>query len=454
MSKNMTIKAPKKREKKKRPGDLLIKIRDKIEYDDLTAQQKEAWKLFRDWYYSEKHADSQILRIGGLSGVGKSFLLRFIIEQMDFDEEECAVVAYTGQAVNVLRQDGILAKTIHSTFMHTTDEIILNEDGRPITRSGIPLTKLNFTPVRSLPDRIKLIICDEASFLPESLQELMTKYNTPILETGDPLQLPPVAGKQCFTMDNLDYFITQIMRQNLDSEIIKLATAIRNYEPVNLADYGREVTFLWAQNDNLETFMRFMPFFRGVDLIVSSTNKQRRELTDYYRRYIIRTNSPYPQRGERLICRRNDWNMKLNQFPLTNGTIGRALYTVSGADVNTSADTFIMDFQPEFIKNDYYDGLLCDAKFLRAPFGDKDMTYYENMNPGKKFEYAHVITTQLCQGASANSVLFMDNFAHDEEYHMRLRYTAVTRARQRLYYMLPKSRYGKYTDLTSGGRSQ
>ena len=92
-----------------------------------------------------------------------------------------------------------------------------------------------FTPIKKLPSSLQLIIIDEASFLPESLETIIQDYNVPILETGDPVQLPPVTGKQCFNMENLDYFMTDIMRQALDSEIIDLATKIRNYEPVDIS---------------------------------------------------------------------------------------------------------------------------------------------------------------------------------------------------------------------------
>lgn len=100
-----------------------------------------------------------------------------------------------------------------------------------------------------------------------------------------------------------------------------------------------------------------------------------------------------------------------------------------------------MDFIPDHTPDMAFEGMLCDAKFLGAPFGDKDMSYYERLNPGKKFEYAHVITVHASQGVTANTVMFLDSFMghNTQEYHMRLRYTAVTRAKSKLYYVLPRS---------------
>lgn len=437
---------------KKTSGLLLTKKgQSPIDYNDLSGSQKEGYSIFRDWYYSVKGGSNAILRIGGLAGTGKSFLIRYIIEQFGFDDEDCYVVAYTGQAVNVLRQDGILAKTINSTFTHSKDVPLLDKSGNPIYRSGIPVTTLKFVPIKSIPSSVKLVIVDEASFLPEYLEKLIQSYNVPIIEFGDPIQLPPVAGKQCFNMGNLDFFMTDIMRQHKDSEIIDLATKIRNYEPIVLSDYGREVKFLWAQESNSATFHRFRSLFRGSDIIISSTNKQRDEFTSLYRKHIIKTDSPFPVKGERLICRKNEWGLKLGQYPLTNGTIGTAVHTVGKSEQDPTTNTFTLDFQPDFISDDYYDGLLCDSKFLRTNFGNKDLTYYERLNPGKKFEFAHVTTCHLAQGGGYPTVMFLDSFNRDAEYHMRIRYTAVTRARKTLYFVLPTSKYPGWTDLTFGG---
>lgn len=430
---------------------LIIDDGHPIYYDDLTDSQKGFVKIFMDWYHSDKRK-KPILRVGGVGGSGKSYTLKYLLSQLRLSDDECYVVGYTGQSVNVLRQNGILAKTIHSTFMRPKEVPLLNDKGDQIYRYGIPLTTTKFVPVKKIPNTIKLVIIDEASFLPESLEKIIQGYNVPILETGDPVQLPPVTGKQCFNMNNLDFFMTDIMRQHADSEIIKLSVAIRNYDPINLKDFGRDVKFLWAQETMEDTFHRFRPFFKGVDTIVAATNKQRTTYTDLYRKEIVKTSSPFPRRGERLICRKNDWSRLIGPYPLTNGTQGEVLQTVGMGDVDSVTNTFTINFKPDYVRDDMYEDLLCDAKFIVAPFGEKDMSYYEKLNPGQKFEYAHVVTTHLSQGGSYDKVLFLDSFNRNAEYHMRLRYTAVTRARKTLYYMLPYSKnYPGWTDLKFGG---
>lgn len=374
-------------------------------------------------------------------------LLKYIVESEGFDTKDCVVVSYTGQAVNVLRQDGVMGKTIHSTFMRSKEEPVY-KNGTILTRRGIPIMKTVWVPVKSIPSSVKLIIVDESSFLSDTLEKQLASYGAPILELGDPLQLPPVGGKQCFYQSNLNYFMEEIMRQHKDSEILRLIFALKNGDAINLSEYGRQVKFIHAKDSMEHTFFQYRPFYSGVDMIITATNKQRQVITDLYREYIVKTKSPYPVKGEPLICRRNDWSLSIGPYPLTNGTIGYAKRTVGRSMIDTRSNIYYVDFQPMFIDNDYYDNLMCDAEFLTKPFGT-DKTNQAYYTPGQKLEYAHAITVHSSQGSQANKVLYMDTyFKGDPEYLMRLRYTAVSRAKNILYYVIPYSRYGKWSDLT------
>lgn len=437
--------------KKENKKPLLVSS-DHIDKGDLTPSQKEADKLFRDWFFSKKSKYNQVLRVGGCAGAGKSFWIRYLIEHYKFTQDDCMVVAYTGQAVNVLRQSGIMAKTIHSSFMYATEAPLLDNNGKQIYRRGIPLTKTEFVPIPSISSKIKLIIVDESSFVPVSLENVIKRYGTPILEVGDPVQLPPVTGKQCFNMDNLDFLLEGIMRQEADSEIVDIANRLRCDLPIKLSDYGRDVRFLWAQEDDERTFSRFKPFMRAADIIITSTNRQRSIITDLYRSKIVQTESPYPIKGEKLICRRNDWSLTIGPYPLTNGTQGVAVYKVGKSMVDKLTRTYVLDFRPSFISNDMFDGILCDSDYLHKEFGkSEEENFLAKFNIGHKFEFGYAITTHLSQGSQYDKVLFMDSPNRNAEYHMRLRYTAVTRAKKRLVWILPRAIGANglcWTDLT------
>lgn len=419
-----------------------------ITRDMLTKSQKKADEIFGEWYFSKKSRENQILRIGGGAGSGKTFLLRYLIDKYHFDQSSCYVMAYTGQAASVLRQNGVLGNTIHSSITYPKEVPIVDKrTGRQVYRRGIPLTRLSFVPLKALPRTVKLVIVDESSFLPKEMEDILKGYNIPILEIGDPIQLPPVASKQVFNMDTLDYFMEGVMRQNADSEIYDLSMKLRLRKNVDTAKYHKDVRFLYAQETIEETFYRFLPFFRNADVIITSTNKQRQIITDLYRKEIIGTDSPYPIADERVICRKNNRLLTLDQFNLANGTIGRSMDDVGRSQIDKRTNTFFMDFKPDVVADTdlYYDNLMCDAQFIKKPFGTPDELSYKR--PGEKFEFAHAITCHLAQGAQFDNVVYMDAFHGDPDYLARLRYTAVTRARQKLYYIIPHTDYPGWCDL-------
>lgn len=416
----------------------------------LTPGQKEAENRFCKWFYGEKskRPSGQILRIGGGSGAGKSFLIKYLVSKYHFTQSNCYIMSYTGQSVNVLRQNGVMAKTIHSSIMIPMEEEVINKKtGKPYMKNGIPLTMVKFKPMKSLPKSVKLIIVDEASFLPETLEQVLKMYRIPILEIGDPIQLPPVADAQCFRMDNLDYFIEGVMRQKADSELYDFLTRLRQGKNIDTRKYHDEVLFLYAQPTIEETFHRFFPFFKSADIIVTCTNKQRQVITDLYRKEIIGTESPFPVEGERMICRKNNQALSLDQYFLTNGTQGICMADVGRSMIDKRNKTFYMDFQPDVVADTelYYDNMICDTDFLMQPFGGNQMTSYKH--PGEKFEYAHAITTHLSQGAQYDTVLYMDAFFPDMDYQARIRYTASSRAKKRLIYIIPYSQYPGWFDL-------
>ena len=411
-----------------------------LSHIQLTKDQQNVIELFQDWFFSKEKKRHPVLRIGGYAGASKSTTLAYICKKFNLDTGNCMFVSYTGQAVNRLRQLGIPARTIHSSFMIPMKVKVRDKNGEIIKKNGIPLTKISWKPVEEIPSDIKLVIGDEWSFVPDDLEDMILRYNVPLLVFGDPLQLPPVHGSSRFVTENLDYLMTQIMRQNKDNDIVRLSMAIREDELIDPSKYTNgEVRFLHAQESPEKTFHTFKSFFKYADVIVSTTNKERQVFTDLYRDEIIHTDSKFPLYGEPLICRKNNWSMKLGDYPLTNGTLGRALSDVSKSEIKKNANAFFMDFKPDFINDDYFDNLRCDIKYFLAPFGDKpqfeaDTKYFQQS--GNRFEFAYVLTTHIVQGAEFDNVLFLDRPFGDAEFMRRLRYTAVTRARKYLMYMM------------------
>lgn len=423
----------KKKEKQLEPMRLPYSVLETI---TLTKDQKNLLEIFDDWYTKKKYKKIPVLRLGGTAGTGKSTMIQYICMKYEFSLENALFVGYTGQSVNVLRQLGIPASTIHSTFMHPEKLPVYDKNGKEMkNKDGIPITKVKWVPVQHISSNIKIIIGDEWSFVPNDLEDLILKYNCPVVVFGDPLQLPPVHGESRFREDTVHYLMTDIMRQAKDSEIIDLATRIREGDKIKPWKYQDEVRFLKYQDTIEDTFNTFYPFFKHSDVVVTVTNRQRQAITDLYRTRITKAEGPYPEAGEPLICRKNNWAIKVGPFPLTTGTMGYAINTVASSDIRRKYKVYYLDFQPDYITGDYFGNLMCDDSFLLKPFGKKDDIDAIREAPGAKIEYAYAVTTHLMQGSSADNVLFMDQWMGDKEYMRRLRYTAVTRARKYLVYI-------------------
>ena len=385
----------------------------------------------------------------GFIATHNTYFLKYLLDKYRFDQSECYVMSYTGQSVNVLRANGVMAYTIHASITHPREEPILDKKGQPIYKHGIQLTRTRFIPLSKLPDSVKLVIVDEASFLPKEFEDRLRRYGVPIFEIGDPLQLPPVLAEQCFRMETLNYFMEGVMRQNKDSELYDFLTHLRQMKNIDTTRYHNDVLFLYAQPTVEQTFMRFLPFFKNADVTIVSNNKQRQVVTDLYRKYVLKTSSPYPIKGERVISRKNNYDMPIcDQYFLSNGTQGVCMETVGRSEVNTKQKTFTMNFKPDVAQGteEYYDNMLCDSIFLHKPFGMEDPLAYKR--PGEKIEFAHAITAHLSQGAQYDTVVFMDSLLSDADYAARLRYTACSRARKRLIYIIPYcKRYPGYFAL-------
>ncbi|MHA7872284.1 MAG: ATP-dependent DNA helicase, partial [Hyphococcus sp.] len=139
--------------------------------------------------------DSQVFRLFGYAGAGKTTLARHIAENAGGD---VAFAAFTGKAAHVMRQKGCAeASTIHALIYRPASA---EEDGEPAftLRHDAPASKTD------------LIIIDECSMVDEDLGRDLLSFGKPVLVLGDPAQLPPVKGGGFFTDCAPDFMLTEI----------------------------------------------------------------------------------------------------------------------------------------------------------------------------------------------------------------------------------------------------
>lgn len=129
-------------------------------------------------------------------------------------------MAYTGKAAQVLASKGCPnATTAHKLLYWAT-----------LTAKGSYIFKPK--PSSELGE-YKVIVVDEVSMLPLEMWNLLLSHHIYVLACGDPGQLPPINPEDDnHVLDNPHVFLDEIMRQALDSEIIRLSMHIREGKPL------------------------------------------------------------------------------------------------------------------------------------------------------------------------------------------------------------------------------
>ena len=388
----------------------------------LTQKQEQgARECIADYINGEK-----CYIISGYAGAGKSTLVKVIIENLPgIDPEEDVVYAcYTGKAAQVLLKKGNKNVTTLHKLLY---ESIPKPDGTFFRK---PKETIDYD----------VVVVDEVSMAPKTLIELLFHHDCFIICLGDPFQLPPVDKDQ----DNgllarPHIFLDEIMRQALNSNIIRLSMKIRHHDKI---EYGKEDDAIVMPYEKLSTGV-----LKWGDQILVGTNKARININQTLRN--MQGRGPEPEEGEKVICLRNYWdNLATNDDPLVNGTVGHIynLYSsynkippyCGGQTIPVLYADFISDSNADF-------GTLCMDKH-QIITGERSLdarTIYKlnSRRPTQhlvpmEFTYAYAITYWKAQGSEWDKVIVMEEgFPYDKETHARAMYTAITRASQKVIWI-------------------
>ena len=387
-----------------------------IEYTD---EQKELIEKAVEWY-RDPDAD-QVFQYTGIAGTGKSLVMHAIIERLGLDECEISAMTYTGAAALVMRRNGFrTARTVHSTIYSPT---IDPKTGKVVfVLTGYPLGT-------------RLVCIDEASMINSELKDDIEWTNSKILVCGDAEnQLPPIHGKPAYLNKNDDIFrLTKIMRQAKDSAIINIASMVRRGDKPRKGIYNNGEVIVMSKkefDDNLDSIVK------NYNMIVCGYNRTRDNLNKDIRKFIYNYRSPLPHKGERLICRKNNWGIEVDGINLVNGLCGTALETVEINDF--SSDKYNLTFKADFMDVPFE--IQADYQYLIAPYPKRkemlDLNTKLKVNTFEKFEYAYAITTHVAQGSQFNKGVYIEEYIPDIS--KKLNYTGVTRFTNKCIYVIPK----------------
>ncbi|MEM8936063.1 MAG: AAA family ATPase, partial [Pseudomonadota bacterium] len=336
--------------------------------------------------------DSQVFRLFGYAGAGKTTLARHIADDADGD---VSFAAFTGKAAYVMRQKGCVdATTIHALIYRPS---AADDDGAP-----------SFTIRRDAPaSKADLIIVDECSMVDEDLGRDLLSFGKPVLVLGDPAQLPPVKGGGFFTDAEPDVMLTEIHRQAADNPIIRLSMAIRENEPFSeITDQCRVIS-----KEDLSTEDTL-----AADQVLVGSNKTRKRYNERLRA-LHGFADVTPEAGERLVCLRN--NKK-------KGLLNGGVWTVASRR-SPRKDRVRLSVTPE------EGGRAITVSTPRAFFTDGPETVpFQNRRGADEFDYGYALTVHKAQGSQWDSLVLFDESYMFREHRLRWLYTGVTRAAEKL----------------------
>ena len=398
----------------------------------LTDEQDSIINLAIKWFNNDS---SQTFELSGSAGTGKSLVLHEIVKRLGLKDLEYVAAAYTGAAAIVMRRNNFdKASTIHSLLY----QFVEGKD--PLTGK-----KVKHFIWRGVPSFVKLIIIDEAGMCDMNIRRDLERTGKKILVAGDINQLPPVSGSQAYFTDTSKvHFLTKIMRQNQDSAIVFLSQALLQGKRLKEGVYGNgEVIVLPRKEfkENIEDCIRV------YGTILCGMNKTRDELNKLVREDVLGYDNPLPYIGERLINRKNIWELEIDDgIALVNGTIGRSLNNVDQSRYRKGM--FVIDFKPDYTR-DYFKDLEVDYEYFIANSNRRKEIKELVYSDGAKMEYAYACTTHVAQGSQFDTgIYYQEYFPKDSN---NLHYTGITRFRNKMLFVIPDYRRIYSADTTFKG---
>lgn len=375
------------------------------------------------------------ITIGGLAGTGKTYLISEIRKEIYnlWKHLSVAFIAFTGKASSVLNSK--LSEN-NSFFYKDNVSTIHSLIYKPEVKYDSKIKQFVIVKwIKKEELEYDLIIVDEASMINQQIWKDLLEYEIPIIAVGDHGQLPPI-GDGFSLMTSPHYILTEIKRQALNNPIIRLSLDIRNgveipdgfYDP----NYKGVFKGSW-KSDNCRKTFDSIDFLNDDTIILCGKNRSRVMINQMVRNKLGFTNyEPYP--GERVIFLRNNYNSHV-----FNGMLGKTLFFLYEAK-NIYDMTVLLDgFENP------YSGLVFNGCFGQEDYGIgmselQDKKYYKvikksNHSTIDLCDYGYCISTHKSQGSEFKKVVcFIEkSYYWDEEYMKKWLYTAVTRAKEKLF---------------------
>ena len=393
----------------------------------LNNEQEDLVKKIIHWY---KYESKQVFQYAGGAGRGKSVVMNAALYRLALDMNTVLPMAYTGAASLVMRTKGLYnAKTIHSSLFKPVEEFNVDSDGNLVLDNYFnkPKSRLGFVPIDT--SYASLFSIDEGGTAPFAMKDKIECRDKKILVAGDLDQLPPVKDKPAYLVDGDVHILHQPMRQAEDDGIFHISERCRLGLPIHKGWYGNALVI---DEDELTVDM-----ILKSDIMICSVNKTRDYWNNKIRRDILGIVSDLPVHNERMICRKNNWNIDIDGINLVNGLIGQVS---NYPDVGCyDGKTFKIDFKPNLL-NQSFMNVPVDFNYYTAPYNMKEEAKNNRYAQGEKFEFAYCISSYLSQGSEAANVIYIEeDFIPSMQRNTN--YVGASRAKNFLIYVKKKRRF-------------
>lgn len=398
----------------------------------LNAGQEAARKAAVNWYYN---SPEQVFEISGGAGTGKTFTIWEILKSLKLKPNQYMAMAYTGQASTVMRTRGFAnARTIHSSLYELVEIDSDDKEGEAINRAyGLaPRKKLIFRLKNEISDEIKLFFIDEGTMVPERMVKDILSFGIKVIVCGDVQQLPPVHGLPGFLRDpSRIHYLTEIMRQSEQDPIVYLATRAINGYPIHSGTYGNVLVI--KDTDLIPEHLDY------ADCIICGTNRTRDFVNEYMRTRKGFIESPLPVYGERVICRKNNWDLGIDGISLCNGLCGTVTSIADPSRIY--GINYSIDFKPDLV-NGVFKDLMIDKEYVSSDYIIRQdiKARDEKWRNGELFEYAYAISCWLAQGSEYNKGIYIEEFMRPQIQN-NLNYTGITRFKNSMIYVKKTNKF-------------
>ena len=336
----------------------------------LTPKQNAALKILKKNILDGE----RITVLQGYAGTGKSTVLSFLMEELDYESEQVVFCCFTGSATRLLQRKGLNAQTIHSLIYE------------PIVKRGVCIG-FRKRPWMEL-SHLALIVVDEFSMVSDELMTDLQSFGIPLLLVGDQAQLSAIGAANKY-INYYDAHLDEVMRQALDNPILWAATKLRQGEILKEGTYG-DILFVGRQLQVQEEWKR-----KDVQFI-TGTNATRNKIN------LEINGSPNIGLNDKIIFLKNDWDEGV-----INGTISNIKFFRKGAKA------YILDFVDEMgiAHNEY-------IAYFQQPPTQRD----------QYFDWAYCLTSTKSQGQTFDCPgVIIDDFYVFREDKIKHQYVALTR---------------------------